>query len=166
MRALSSIVDLTEKVLKTLLIVLMGLLVVNVSWQVITRFLMTNPSSFTEELSRFMLIWIGLLGSALAYKDRMHLGIDILTNKLTGKKKLYADIAVHMVAIFFAVAVMVVGGYKLVALTLELNQLSASLGILVGYVYLALPISGALILLYSLYFIAVDIETFKSSGST
>ena len=164
MNRLVTLSDLTEKPLKALLIALMALLVITVSWQVITRFVLPEPSSFTEELSRFVLIWIGLLGSALAYKTRMHLGIDILTNKLEGNTSLYAGITVHLIAGLFAVLVMIFGGFNLVQLTFELNQVSPSLGIKMGYVYTALPVSGTLILLYSLSFIAQDLHQFRAGG--
>ena len=159
MRQLVTLANLTERPVKALLIILMALLVLTVCWQVITRFILPQPSSFTEELSRFTLIWIGLLGSALTYKTRMHLGIDVFTNKLQGMKKLYAAVCVHIVAGLFAVMVMIYGGNNLVQLTFELNQVSPSLGIPMGYVYTALPIAGALILLYSLSFIAQEISS-------
>ena len=145
-----------DRALKLSLTVLMAVLVLDVCWQVIARFLLSEPSSFTEELSRFILIWIGLLGAALAYGESMHLGIDILVNKLTEKRRLFANVAIHIITAIFAVAVLLVGGMKLVSLTLELNQISASLGVMMGYVYLALPLSGVLILMYSIRFIAVE----------
>jgi TRAP-type C4-dicarboxylate transport system permease small subunit len=163
MQRFSDFVARTDKPLKALLILLMALLVVNVSWQVITRFVLPEPSSFTEELSRFMLIWIGLLGSALTYKERMHLGIDILTNKLNGKKRLSTDLSVHIIVGLFAILVMIMGGYNLVLITFELNQVSAALGVRMGYVYMALPVSGALILLYSLHFISLDLSAYNAS---
>ena len=46
--------------------VLMGAMVINVLWQVFTRFVIRDPSSFTEEAARYMMIWVGLLGSAYA----------------------------------------------------------------------------------------------------
>ena len=162
MQLFSTIVAATEKCLRYVLIALMALLVLDVLWQVITRFVMANPSSFTEELSRFLLIWIGLLGSALAYKDGMHLGLDILTKNLTGKNKLYSDLLVHVLVAIFAVVVMIIGGGNLVGLTLLLDQVSASMGILMGYVYVVIPISGALILLYCIDFIIQDLKVFKT----
>lgn len=166
MQIFSLLVSFTEKCLRYLLIVLMALLVLDVLWQVITRFILSNPSSFTEELSRFLLIWIGLLGAALAYKDSMHLGLDILTKDLTGKKKLYSDLLVHVLVAIFAIVVLIVGGGNLVSLTLSLNQVSASMGILMGYVYVALPLSGALILLYSMDFVVRDIQAYTSGQHT
>ena len=50
----------------------------------------------------------------------------------------------------FAIAVMVIGGGNLVALTYELNQMSAALGIRIAYIYLVLPLAGLLIAFYGL----------------
>ncbi|NIX00358.1 MAG: TRAP transporter small permease subunit, partial [Phycisphaerae bacterium] len=54
----------------------MGVLVIDVTWQVITRFVLKNPSSWTEELATYLLIWVGLLGAAVALHRGAHLGID------------------------------------------------------------------------------------------
>ena len=165
MQILDKVVRITEVTLRTVLVILMALLVIDVVWQVIPRFLTDSPSSFPEELSRFLLIWIGLLGSALAYKERMHLGLDIATKNLTGKNKLFVDLLVHVMVAIFAVFVMIIGGVNLVALTLLLEQVSASMDVLMGYVYLAIPLSGSLILLYAVYFIVEDITAFKVASS-
>ena len=58
---------LREKIdsfLEKALILIMSLMVVNVLWQVFSRYLLTNPSSFTDELARYLMIWIGVLGAA------------------------------------------------------------------------------------------------------
>ncbi|HLW08612.1 MAG TPA: TRAP transporter small permease subunit, partial [Marinilabiliaceae bacterium] len=53
-----------DKILEFFLVVLMGTLVINVVWQVLSRFVFKNPSSFTDELATFLLIWVGLAGAA------------------------------------------------------------------------------------------------------
>ena len=136
-----------------LLIVLMAAIVLDVTWQVITRFILKNPSSFTEELAGFLLIWIGLLGASHALYTKSHLGIDILTYKLTGVKRQTIDVVVYSFVILFALFVMVIGGLKLVQLTLSLNQISPGMKIPMGNVYLVLPLSGLLMILYSIGFI-------------
>ena len=141
------------RVLAIFLIVLMAVMVLDVSWQVFTRFVLKNPSSFTEELAGFLLIWIGLLGASYALYSKAHLGIDVLTAKLSGKKKQLVEIIVYVIVFLFSFLVMVIGGYRLVNLTFTLNQISPSLGIPMGYVYLVLPISGLLMMYYSIYFI-------------
>src|SRR5690554_692558 len=139
-----------EKILSAFLGLLMALMVLDVTWQVATRFILNNPSSYTEELARFLLIWIGLLGSAYAYRKKAHLGLDILSQKLEGVAHRRLDIFISLVCMLFASILMVYGGLKLVLLTLELNQISAALQVRIGYVYCVLPLSGALIVLFSI----------------
>jgi TRAP-type C4-dicarboxylate transport system permease small subunit len=147
-----------NKIVAVLCIALMAAIVLDVSWQVASRYLLKNPSSFTEELAGFLLIWIGLLGASHAFYTRAHLGIDIFTYKLTGVKKQVVEIVVNSLVILFAFFVMVVGGVRLVKLTLTLHQISPALGIEMGYVYLVLPFSGILMMLYALGFIVEAIK--------
>ena len=140
---------------------LMALIVLTVTWQVVTRFILHDPSSYTEELARFLLIWIGLLGSAYALRSKAHLGIDILTYRLTGIRKQIADVLVYVIIIMFSTLIMIVGGIRLVELTFTLKQISASMGIKMGYIYSVIPISGLLMVYYSIVFI---IDAIKSNG--
>ncbi len=149
-----------DKALSTLLIALMGLMVLVVTWQVVTRFLLPTPSSYTEELARFLLIWIGVLGSSYALRTRAHLGIDILSTKLIGKQKDALTVSICLLVILFATLIMLIGGIKLVMLTFSLEQTSAALGIKMGYIYSVLPLSGLLMIYYSIQFI---LETRASS---
>jgi len=146
-------IKIVNKVVSKFLIVLMAAIVLDVTWQVVTRFILRNPSSFTEELAGFLLIWIGLLGASHALYTKAHLGIDILTYKLTGIKKQIIDILVNSFVMLFAFFIMVIGGFRLVNLTLRLNQISPGVKIPMGYVYTVLPISGILMMLYALGFI-------------
>ena len=140
----------TEKGLSAVLIVLMAVMVLDVTWQVASRFLLRDPSSFTEELAGYLLIWVGLLGAAYALKTRAHLGIDLLSNRLRGPSRRVVEITAHLLVIVFALFVMLIGGARLVGLAFRLEQISAAMGMKVGYVYLAVPLSGALMILFSL----------------
>lgn len=135
------------------LALLMGGLVLDVLWQVLTRFVLSSPSSFTDELARYLLIWVSLLGGAYTAGQRMHLAIDLLPTRLTGRARHAVGALIEGVVLLFALAVMVVGGARLVGLTLLLGQTSAALQIPLGYVYTVLPLSGALIAFYSLVFL-------------
>jgi len=131
----------------------MALMVMDVTWQILTRFFTDSPSSWSEEVARFLLIWIGLLGAAWAYRKRAHLGLSYLVEKCSKTSQQKLAIFSYLMAILFAALVMIYGGMKLVLLTLELNQMSASLGIKIGYVYMVIPASGVLISLYAFDFI-------------
>ncbi len=120
-----------ERALAWLLVLLMVAMVADVSWQVVSRFLLHAPSSFTEELAGFLLIWI-----------------------VTDTAKRAADILAHALVLLFALTVMVVGGLRLVQLAFQLNQISAVMGLRMGYVYLAVPLAGLLMVVFSLESIA------------
>ena len=142
-----------DKVLEWTLILLMAANVLNVLWQVFTRFVLKNPSSFTEELARYLLIWVGLLGAGYVAGQKMHLAIDVVVNRFTGRVKRLTEYLIEVSIFIFALFVMVFGGIRLVIITLTLNQISAVLRIKLGYVYLVLPLSGLILMFYSLLFL-------------
>lgn len=150
---LKKLVQWIDRVMAIILEGLMAFMVLDVTWQVLSRFLVKRPSPYTEELARFLLIWIGLLGASYAYRQMMHLGVDVLVQKLSGNRRLWADAIVHGFVFLFAAFVMLWGGFRLVLLTLELDQISAALQIKMGYVYLAIPLSGLLICFYAILFL-------------
>jgi len=138
-----------DNVIKYSLVFLMTLMVFNVLWQVFTRFIMNDPSSFTDELARYLLIWLGLLGAAYVTGQNMHLAIDYLLNKTNPNVKSKLEYVINISIFLFAFFVMVIGGVNLVSLTLYLEQISAALQIQLGYIYIVLPLSGILIMFYS-----------------
>lgn len=156
---------LINTTLEWTLIVLMAANVLNVLWQVFTRFVLKNPSSFTEELARYLLIWVGLLGASYAAGKKMHLAIDVVVNRFGSKSRMYAEYLIQIFILLFALLVLVIGGIRLVAITLTLNQISAALQVKLGYVYLVLPLSGLLLMFYAVLFIA-DKNLNQSQGST
>ena len=135
--------------LKWFLIILLVVMVIDVSWQVFSRYVLQQSSSVTEELATFLLIWVALLGAAYAYREKAHLGIDLISNKLSYKGKFYSEIIVLIVVVLVAFFAFVFGGSRLVYITFTLNQLSPAMRINMGFIYSVVPISGILILLYS-----------------
>jgi TRAP-type C4-dicarboxylate transport system permease small subunit len=157
--------NIIDRILSWMVIVLMGIITVNVLWQVFSRFILLDPSSFTEELARYMLIWIGILGAAYVAGQKLHLAIDLLSTKLTGKPKSFLEIFIQICIFVFSFFVMVIGGVRLVYITLQLNQISAALQIPLGYVYLVLPISGVLMMFYSFFFITEELKKIKFAAT-
>lgn len=140
-------------ILKWLVIIFMGANVLNVLWQVFTRFVLDNPSMFTEELARYLLIWVSFLGAAYAYRKRIHLAVGVISERLTGKAYNYVQIFIQASIFIFSLFVLLIGGWDLTSLSFEMNQTAAALQINIGYVYMVIPISGVLFMYYSLIFI-------------
>ena len=161
---MQKITNILDIVLKNALIILMVALVSAVSWQVISRYGFASPSSWTEEVARFLLIWIGVLGAAWAFRTGVHLGLDILPKKLTGKPALALKLVTLLVIVGFSVMVLIIGGGSLVALTWELKQYSAVLGLPIAFVYSVIPTAGALICFYAIA-AAMGVEVGTSEDS-
>jgi len=138
-----------DRSLEGLVMVVVAILVVDVLWQVFTRFILKDPSTWTEELAVFMLIWVSLLGAAVALGRGAHLGIDYFVGKLPVRARLGTEIFAFFCVAAFSLLVMLIGGIDLVRGTLELGQESSALRVKVGYVYLAIPISGFFLTLYA-----------------
>ncbi|MBI1176213.1 TRAP transporter small permease subunit [bacterium] len=148
--------------LERLLIVLVAGLVLDVLWQVASRFLLRSPSSWTDELATLLIIWVAMLGASVAFIRNHHLGVDYFVGKLAPRARLITQIIVQALIALFAGVILVWGGAKLVELTLLTDQVSPALGVKMGYVYLALPISGVVILLVAIETAAEKLRTLKS----
>lgn len=139
-----------DRVLSRVVAFLMAVMVLNVVWQVFTRFALGAPSGYTEELARYLMIWTGLLGAAYVAGHDGHLALDLFSGRFRGKAKRVWDRVIHAFGLLFALLVMVLGGGRLVWIQWELGQLSPALQINMGLVYLAVPVAGACMMLYSL----------------
>ncbi len=158
------LLNLVNQILSRLIIVLSSLLVICVVWQVLSRYVLTSPSTATDELARFLFMWVGLLAAAYGVNVKSHLAIDLLTMNLTGKRKDFSDLIIEIAIALFSAVAMVYGGIGLVAKTLETGQISPAMGLEMGYIYLCLPISGAVILFYSVIAIWEKINTLLASS--
>jgi TRAP-type C4-dicarboxylate transport system permease small subunit len=134
-----------DKGLEWTLVFIMSVLVIDVLWQVTSRYLMKSPSSFTDELAGYLLVWVGLLGAAYVAGRREHLAIDILLQRSSPQRRYKLELIISVLIIIFAVTVMVIGGSWLAYTRFFLSVKSAALGLPLGFVYLVLPISGVLI---------------------
>ncbi|MEQ8526007.1 TRAP transporter small permease [Gracilimonas sp.] len=139
-----------DRYLEYFLASLMALMLFSVCWQVLTRYVFSSPSSFTDELARYLLIWIGTLGAAYASGKRLHLAIDLFPASLEGKSKYRLSVFINVLIILFSFTVLVVGGSRLVYITYTLGQVSAAMQLPLAYVYTILPISGILIVYYKI----------------
>ena len=144
--------QLLNKIIENLLVVIFGLLVVDVVWQVVSRYVVGQSSSFTEEFARFSLIWLTVLGAAYINGQKEgHLSMDFLLSKLTEEKRNKRKKIIQILMAVFALIIMIIGGGNLVYTTLTLGQVSSALQVPLGFVYAIVPLSGIMILFFSIY---------------
>jgi TRAP-type C4-dicarboxylate transport system permease small subunit len=131
-----------------ILVFLMALMTLDVLWGVFTRYAIGSQADWSEELARFLLIWIGMLGAAYASGQHKHLAIDLLHPKLSEDNQRRLFVFINVLITLFAFAVLVVGGFRLMYITQVLGQLSAALRVPMFLVYAVLPVSGLLVMYY------------------
>jgi TRAP-type C4-dicarboxylate transport system permease small subunit len=149
MGALNSARHAIVRVFEAMVIVLVVLLTLTVLLGVFTRFVLGHQAEFTDELARLILIWVSFIGGALAFERKAHLGVDFFVGKLDPAAAKWVAVIVQALIIALALSVLVVGGYSLAAG--QMHQTLPTLSFLTrGMVYLALPVSGIFIILFSL----------------
>lgn len=137
-----------NRILEVFLVILMSVLVVDVLWQVASRYILSSPSSFTDELAGFLLIWVGVLGAAYVAGRKEHLAIDILIQRSSPARQRMLLYIIYSIIFLFALSVMVTGGVVLMYTRFALQVKSAALELPLGYVYSVLPVSGLIIMYY------------------
>lgn len=138
------------RALEAALVLIFCALTLDVLWGVFSRHVIGYQSGFTEELAIYLLVWLSLLGAALTYAERGHLGVDYFVKKLDPAAQRIAEFVVEVLVITFSAFALIYGGSSLVTETFEAGQVSPALGIAMGYVYLAVPLSGVFFVLFSL----------------
>lgn len=137
-----------EKVLDTIMRFLMALamltLLVFGTWQIFTRWVLGNPSTFTDELLRYVLIIAGFIGSAYCFYRDEHLALTLITDKAKGPFKLILDIFIEACILFFVIYVFIFGGIKLANTA---TNVSSVMHIPMKTLYMIEPICGILIVL-------------------
>lgn len=133
------------RILEGLLVVAMTVLILDVLWGVFSRYILGDQSGWTEELARALMIQVALFGSAAAFGERAHLGVDFVVERLHGDARRLAGALAGIVVAGFG-GVLVSGGWKLVTRTRLMEQQLMALGIEKFYIYICVPLAGALII--------------------
>ena len=139
-----------DSVLEKVLVVIMSAMVINVLWQVFSRYILANPSSFTDGLARYLMIWVGVLGAAYVAGKGNHVASTYFSEKFSQANHKKVQTFINLTILTFAILGMLIGGVRLVYITLVLEQLSPALKIPLGVVYSVIPISGILIIFYKI----------------
>lgn len=137
-----------DSILKIANAIMLAFLTSLTVWQAVTRYLLNNPSTWSEELASYMFTWVTMLGATYIFRKRGHMNIPIVMEKLSPRNQKYAIIFNDLLVLIFAITVLIMGGFSITKLTM--GQMSSSLSVPMGYFYAILPVTGVLTALYSL----------------
>ncbi|ENM5916979.1 TRAP transporter large permease subunit [Vibrio mimicus] len=139
------IVSYLERIVLFIIPILLGFMSILISYSVITRYFFSAPSNLSEELLRFSLIWLGLLGAAACVSKDLHLNLPILLDSVSEKAKNRLNIINGLIVIIFGF-VLSYGGY--IASFRNLGQTSPMLQVPVGLLQSVIVFLGVLIALF------------------
>ncbi len=127
---------------------LSGILIVSglsvMLYQVFLRYVLQFPTTWQDEVSRYLIVWGVLIGSAVALRDNEHITIDILYDLFPNSAKKWMNLFSHIIMFFFFFF-LVVFGFYLVKEKFISGQTSYS-GFKLWIIYSCLPVSGLLML--------------------
>jgi TRAP-type C4-dicarboxylate transport system permease small subunit len=132
-----------ERVAEGVIVLLVLGMVVACLAQVVWRYALGDPLTWSEEAARYLLVWTSFLCAWLAWRARSHLGLDILVAQAPASLRRWLDRAVEAAVAGFCL-LSIWAGQRMVEV--GLMQPSAVLEIPMGYVYAAWPVAAALIL--------------------
>lgn len=123
-------------------------MVVLTTYQVVTRYIFNNPSTWSEELVGYLFAWSTMFGAAIVSGERGHMNIPIVIDRFgpVGRKAFH--IFAEVIAFLFSATILVFGGVQVSSLAM--GQQTSSLGVAVGVFYWVMPLCGVLMALYSI----------------
>ena len=150
-------VDILEKgcsaVNRLLEYLLFGLgfsMAVLVAVQVFCRYVLNASLFWSEELARYMLVWLSFIGATVAYYRNLHPGVDVFTSRISENKQRLARLLVHLSSMTLAL-VMIISGIQF-AWFVRL-QISPALGVAKWIILAVIPLAGVVLLVYGLLFL-------------
>ncbi len=116
-------------------------------WQVLTRYVLQNPSTWSEELVGYLFAWMSLLGASLVTCERGHMNIPIIVERFSAPMQKLLNCLGEVIAFLFSAVILVFGGVQIT--TLAMGQMTSSLGVPIGIFYIVLPLCGVLNMIYT-----------------
>jgi len=150
--------DSIDRLFKILAIIIFLFVILLTISQVVSRYFLKLPIAFSEEVSRFLFIWISFLGAAMVMKDDEHIRLDIITEKLSPFGQLILKNIIQGMILIFSV---VVTGHGIKLLHVAAKQVAPVSRISMGIVYAVIPLSFALMAIYSFCIMTLSIYSYK-----
>ena len=134
-----------DLVMRTIMSCVMVILVIFGTYQIFTRWILHNPSTFTEELLRYLLIWAGMIGAAYCFFHDTHIKLTLFTSKMHGLPLTIVNVFTEIIVVAFVVFVYIWGGGQMAIKNAA--QPTAVLRLPMGLIYGCLPVTGIMVIL-------------------
>ena len=142
-------IQIVHRILLPIIFVFSGVMFLSVIAQVVFRYVLKQPLPWSEELARYLMIWVACLAGSEAYRMKSHVGVDFVARLLPITPRKWVSQFGHM-AVFVLMVVIIYQGLTLSWMLMD--QESPALEIPMGWSYLAVPVGAAFVALHALIF--------------
>ncbi len=158
MKAFQRFVEQGVRALLFILAVLLMIITVITAYQVVMRYAFNRAPYWSDEVVRFLFVWLSFLGAAAGVHGGMHIGIDIIANKLPPRGRLLLKGVISAIMALFGLALL---WYGLDSTMHAHAQPSPTVGLPMSWVYASVPVCGALIAILAAF---ESLNAFMESG--
>jgi len=145
LRSLTRFDNLLAKAEAMVLVLLVAVMTLIVFLQVVYRYVLIQPLHWSEELARYLFIWLSILGATLGLQKRGHFGLDFFYRMLPDQKRRFLQFLIHLF-VGCVILVILIQGVKLVQATVLQN--SPAMGVSMGWAYACLPVGAGLMVIH------------------
>jgi len=142
---MKSFLDRLERWIVYVIVILLFAMVFLLAAQIFIRNVMSSSIFWSDEVARYMLIWMSLLGAALGIRHLSHVNMDFFANLLPPKARTALAIVVDVLILGFVLVFMYRSFFYAID---EFFTRSTSAKVPMGIPYLALPVGGALMIMF------------------
>ena len=142
--AFQLIVNRINRVVEFVVIIQFALMVFTVTAAVFARYVLNDSIVWAEELARYLFVWVSFLGGGLGVGTNIHVGVDSLVELFAKRPRLVVQIVMELMIVGFTCA-LIWAGTEFTAFGMKSDALL--LPIPMGYVYLAVPVGGFVMLI-------------------
>jgi TRAP-type C4-dicarboxylate transport system permease small subunit len=143
--AFDRLLDWITTLVKIVMLVMTSVIFVIICVTVFTRYILNFVPSWSEEVPRYLLVWITYLGAALAVRYKEHISLDIFFNLLPARLRQFGHLFLNLLIAAVGAIMLIFGLGLLRDFGADLME---SIPVTNFWLYLSMPISGGLIILY------------------
>lgn len=143
----SDVSHISEKVVQYTLVVMVAIMTITIIIQVFLRYLFLYSLSWSEEVARYLMIWVAFLGASLALKKGFHIGVEFVVSRIPERIRQWVNLVAKFSILFFLVF-FTIGGFR-VSWAVR-DQDSPALLFSMAYAYLSAPVGGLFMIIQTI----------------
>lgn len=155
MKLIEKISDILDNCIRYINIALISVMTFIILLQVFFRYVLNNPLTWTEEIARFIMVWMVFLGISMVSKRKLNISLDFFINKIPIKIRKPLGVLLQIYIIYFLFILFKMG---IVLVDSAYRQVAPASQISMKWIYLALPAGIAILAFQHIVLLIKDLN--------